>query len=80
MLFMGAGNHTKQQVEERRQQFERCYSDLSGIQQGIHCVSQAEADAMEDMMRTSLGTFLDKFAADFDLKIDWCEKAELIED
>jgi len=80
MLFMGAGDHTEAQMQERRQQFEKCYSMLSGIQQGAHCVSQDEADKWEQQLRDSIGAFLKNFAGDFDLLIDWQERAELIED
>jgi hypothetical protein len=80
MLFMGAGDHTEAQMKERQHQFEECYSQLSGIQQGAHSVSQEEADKWEQQLRDNISTFLKKFAGDFDLLIDWQEKAELIED
>lgn len=80
MLFMGNGEHTEAQIEERKKQFDRCYSYLSGIQQGGHCVPKEEADQWVAEMNEHIGLFLQKFAEDFDLKLDWCEKATLIED
>jgi hypothetical protein len=83
MLFMGNGDRSRDEVRQRKQQFDHCYSMLSGLQQfGLQgSGGSPEQFAQEEQeLRDVLDLFLQKFAADFDLKIDWCEKAELIED
>jgi hypothetical protein len=80
MLFMGAGDHTEAQIAERKAQFDKCYSTLSALQQGAHSVSQDGAEQWEQELRENISAFLKSFAGDFDLLIDWQERAELIED
>jgi hypothetical protein len=83
MLFMGSGERSRDEVRQREQQFGDCYSMLSGLQQfGLQgSGGSPEQFAQEEQeLRDKIGTFLKNFAADFDLLIDWQEKAELIED
>ena len=83
MLFMGNGERSRDEVRQRTQQFDDCYSMLSGLQQfGLNGSggSPAQFAQEEQELREKVGLFLKNYAADFDLKIDWCEKAALIED